>query len=468
MPILFDPQLRRDLDDFLARYEIAGISHIPIERFAETDFPVRYSKQEHQALSEVVARLLRLERLRSGHERCFGSLDERDLVRDALDPSLESWRKEVAGPALIRLALMDCRERLRRLARLAEEEKSWDAIRRLNSGLTNQKVAVLGTMSALVSWLRGELMEIADLISQVPSVPVELLPQPAWKLYVELQARAEQLNAAADRCDSFDELEYLDAYRAQHGQLDAALGSLSRYNPIFDIFDSDFSPFNNPAAATYRPVRKILAQGVALLDIDNERLSGLRISPDSIQPAIDEAYRLTDEKNPFWEFIGSDIFRPEDWKANRDELAPLKLLRPQTMNFELRAGVMELSYAFIFGQWASVQALSRALLEQAVKLNCQRLGIELRHANGNNDYKSLDALIKELKKNFPNIVTDIVEENMTVVRKKGNTILHGDNNRGRQKEPVDRAHRMANMRQDAIRSIRSLYQILEALPKLAR
>lgn len=463
MPTPFDPQLRQDLDEFLARYEIASISCTPIEHFAEIDFPVRDQKREHQALSELVAQLLRLERLRSGHERCIGSLDERDLVREALEPSWESWHKEIARPALSRLAFLDCRERLPRLARLAEEEKAYYAIRRLNSGLADEKMAVLGKMSALVSWLREEFIEITELTSQVSDLPIALLPQPAWMVYVELQARAEQLDVAADACQDVDEPEYLDAYLAQHGQLDAALGNLSTYQSVFDILDSDFSAFDNPGAAKYRPVRKILELGVSLLAVDNERLSREHISPETIQPAIDEAFRFTDAENALWEFIGSDIFRPEDWKANRDALVPLKLLPPQAISFDLRMGVMELSYAFIFGQWASVQALSRAVLEQAVKLNCERLGIDLRYPYGKKEYKSLDTLIEDLGTHFPGIVGD-----MDVVRRYGNRILHGDNDRGRKIAPADRVSRMATMRQDAILSIRSLYQALEALPKLAR
>jgi hypothetical protein len=390
----FDPQLRLDLNEFLDCYRIADIGDIPIERFAEIDFPVRYQKQEHQALSGLVARLLRLERLRSGYGRCIGSLDERDLVRDALDPSLESWHKEIARPALVRLALLDLRERLPRLAMMAEEEKSCDAIRCLNSERADEKMAVLGKMSALVSWLREESIEIAELTSQVPDLPVELLPQPTWNLYIELQARAEELDSATDACQDVDELDYLDAYLAQCKQLDAAIGSLSTYDPIFDSLDDDFSAFNNPAVTKYRPVRRILERGVALLNVDHEQVSGEWISPDSIQPAIDEAFRLTDAENAIWEFIGSDIFRPEDWKANRDALVPLKLLRPQTINFELRAGVMELSHAFVFGHWASVQALSRALLEQAIKLNCERLGIDLRYTYGKKEYKSLESFLQ--------------------------------------------------------------------------
>lgn len=303
---------------------------------------------------------------------------------------------------------------------------------------------------------------MAELTTQVPNLPVELLPQPAWNLFVELQAQAEQLGAANERCENVDEPEYLDAFLGKHGQLDEAHGSLATYGPIFDAFDSDFSAYSNPVTAKYRAVRKILARGVALLHLDHDRLSGEGISPENVQLAIDEAFRLTDAENALWEFIGSDIFRPDDWKANRDALAPLKLLRPQIMNFELRMGVMELSHAFVLGQWISVQALSRALLEQAVKLNCERLDIDLTYTDAKKMVcrKSLHTLIEDLGAHFPDIVRE-----MGVVKEHGNRVLHVDYGRAGQRIQVGS---MATMREDAIRSIRSLYQVLEALPKLAR
>jgi hypothetical protein len=77
--------------------------------------------------------------------------------------------------------------------------------------------------------------------------------------------------------------------------------------------------------------------------------------------------------------------------------------------------------------------------------------------------EALETLIKELREHFPGIVGD-----MNVVRQHGNRILHGDSDFGRKMTQMDRGRRMASMRQDAILSIRSLFQALEALPKLAR
>ena len=106
-------------------------------------------------------------------------------------------------------------------------------------------------------------------------------------------------------------------------------------------------------------------------------------------------------------------------------LVLLKLLPPQAISFDLRMGVMELSHAFIFGQWASVQALSAPCSNRQSSFNCERLGIDLRYPYGKKEYKSLDTLIEDLGTHFPGIVGD-----MDVVRRYGNRILHGDNDRG--------------------------------------
>ena len=94
-------QLIRDLGNFLSRHQIEKIQEIPIEMFVMFEFPRVDQKSEHLELSELVAKLMRFERLWALQQRLHGRLDESDLVRNAPDPAIIDWRNTVAGPALI-------------------------------------------------------------------------------------------------------------------------------------------------------------------------------------------------------------------------------------------------------------------------------------------------------------------------------------------------------------------------------
>ncbi|MBK7422524.1 MAG: hypothetical protein IPJ48_05175 [Propionivibrio sp.] len=151
MPITIDPELREDLNQFLVRYQIENVAETPVSVFAAMEFPRLDKISEHQALSELVSRLLKLERLLSRHTRSLGRLDEQDLVRAAVDDDL-TWQDSIGRPALVKLGLLDCRERLGRLVCLANEASALHAIDRLNSPSAGSHYRVL---ERCLRWLLG-------------------------------------------------------------------------------------------------------------------------------------------------------------------------------------------------------------------------------------------------------------------------------------------------------------------------
>ena len=186
-PTNLDPDLPGDLEDFLEKYELQEIVTVPLDRVSEMEFPVRGRKAEHQALSSLVARMLRIERLVSRHTADLSTLDEQDLIRGQLDPGLREWRDTVGQAAIVRLALLDCRERLPRLLQLAEEERRLRVLERLSVPRLREEPEDLGAMEAVAVWLLSELRAISSLADQVKELPTELLPQPAWQRYLELR-----------------------------------------------------------------------------------------------------------------------------------------------------------------------------------------------------------------------------------------------------------------------------------------
>lgn len=84
----FEPGLPADLALFLEECGLQEIVDLPLDRVAEMEFTVRGREAEHRALSSLVARILRVERLISRHTADVLTLDERDLIRGQLDPGL--------------------------------------------------------------------------------------------------------------------------------------------------------------------------------------------------------------------------------------------------------------------------------------------------------------------------------------------------------------------------------------------
>jgi hypothetical protein len=212
----------------------------------------------------------------------------------------------------------------------------------------------------------------------------------------------------------------------------------------------------------YDRVRRVL--GDALNCLSKDQIDAIAVSfpsREALTEAIDEADHLTDRGSALWELMGTEIFRPDDWKANRDALQPLLLKQPQRVRHDIRSMLMDVAHAFVLGQWAAVSALSRAVLERAVKVNWVSLGYAIKDVSGKVKYRDLDTMIDDVGKQFPSLVGD-----MDLVRRCGNNILH--EGRSITDGAGDRASQMARMRSDALESIESLYRSLAGLPTLAK
>lgn len=463
-PTNLDPELPGDLEVFLEEYELQEIVTVPLDRVAEIEFPVCGRKAEHQALSSLVARMLRIERLVSRHNADLLTLDERDLIRGQLDPELREWRGAVGQAAIVRLALLDCRERLPRLLQLAEEERRLRVLERLSVPRLREEPEDLGTMETVAVWLLSELRAISSLADQVKGLPTEFLPQPAWQRYLELRKLFTQLSVAIDRCDVLrnEDVRICRAYLQKHQALVEALGVLPEYDGLLEFTDWELSIELPARSLKYERVRKVLGDALACLSEDQKDAIAFSFpSMQSLIETIEVADRLTVRGNSLWEFMSTEIFRPEDWKANRDALKPLLLKQHQYVSHEIRSLLMEVAHSFVLGQWAAVAALSRAVLERAVKFNWVYLGFANKDASGKVKYPGLDTMIDDVGKRFPELVGD-----MDLVRRYGNKVLH-ESQRGTG-EAGDRASQMAQMRRDALESIESLYRSLAGLPKLTK
>ncbi|MBK7422523.1 MAG: hypothetical protein IPJ48_05170 [Propionivibrio sp.] len=108
------------------------------------------------------------------------------------------------------------------------------------------------------------------MISQVPELPFELLPHPAWSLFKDLSAQKDQIETAANYEPRNEELEYLVAYLAKNQALVDSLGSLETNSDIFDMFKPEFALLASNTQVNYRLARQVLEIGVGLVEVDWE------------------------------------------------------------------------------------------------------------------------------------------------------------------------------------------------------
>ena len=145
-------------------------------------------------------------------------------------------------------------------------------------------------------------------------------------------------------------------------------------------------------------------------DHTQEKLLECDSSPDSIH------YKITTNLN---NILGKHFFRPDEWIENEDDCPPFFI--SEKIPPHVKSRIIEIRKSFIFGNWMSVIALSRCLLEYAIidrkdflKLDEKR---DIYDDKGNK--KPLTALIKTACE-----VTPELTDGMHLIRKQANEIMH--------------------------------------------
>jgi hypothetical protein len=116
-----------------------------------------------------------------------------------------------------------------------------------------------------------------------------------------------------------------------------------------------------------------------------------------------------------------ELFRPRDWLANLNKLKPI-MLDEGDLNTLCRRMLLQVWTSFVFGQWAAVLALSRAILEYAIN-DCLRDTLtgsdRERRAKARN---GLGDLIKALIHHRP--VLERIRADMDFIKEHGDKTLH--------------------------------------------
>ena len=111
-------------------------------------------------------------------------------------------------------------------------------------------------------------------------------------------------------------------------------------------------------------------------------------------------------------------FKPDKWIENAELTRTIMLGGKSVLQADVGSRLIEVFRSFIFGNWLSVIALSRAALEYALFNNCRKKwGISPMDEKG--DYISLQDLIREVSRHDQELGTL-----MDFIRKEGNKALH--------------------------------------------
>ena len=150
-------------------------------------------------------------------------------------------------------------------------------------------------------------------------------------------------------------------------------------------------------------------------EYDPKRLLECDSSPDSIH------YKIITNLN---HILGKHFFKPDAWIENEDECTPFFVATEVPPH--VRCRISEIRNSFIFGNWMSVIALSRCLLEYAIIDRKDVLKLDEKWGVGEDNGKTTP-LIDLIE--ITCTVTPELKSGMHLIRQKANEIMHPSPNK---------------------------------------
>ncbi|WP_303293825.1 hypothetical protein [Marinobacter sp. ST-43] len=184
-------------------------------------------------------------------------------------------------------------------------------------------------------------------------------------------------------------------------------------------------------------------------DLATERLEDLL----DYDPPEHLEYMADEELVALKELVSAKFFEPDEWHANMKELKPVVSSRRSDMlPYHVRVRIKEIYRSFIFGNWQSVAAMSRGVVEYALIDRAGSLGYEAyeNDRSGKGRPKSLRYLIGHAGEILPHVATD-----MDAIREYGNEVMHPEKTKKMRTLPLSR--------KQAIDCIDRVKRVLEAV-----
>ncbi|KAA1172799.1 hypothetical protein FWJ25_13375 [Marinobacter salinexigens] len=294
-------------------------------------------------------------------------------------------------------------------------------------------------------------------------------------------------------------LEDLDLSSLEEGQAELIKGKLLRIDhaaikvreylqgevansevPLFSGSKSLLTYFEHEYQPRADVIRNIAifgdAQGVTLedllagsgLSLGNPTKSSQKSTPilDAFDLATEQLENLLDYDPPehleymadeelvaLKELVSAKFFEPDEWHANMKELKPIvSSRRSEMLPGHVRERIKEIYRSFIFGNFQSVAAMSRGVMEYALIDRAGSLGYEAyeNDKSGKGRPKSLRYLIDHAGEMRPHIASD-----MDAIREYGNDVMHP--------EKTKKIRSFLLSRQRAIDCIDRVKRVLEAV-----
>lgn len=184
-------------------------------------------------------------------------------------------------------------------------------------------------------------------------------------------------------------------------------------------------------------------------DLATERLEDLL----DYDPPEHLEYMADEELVALKELVSAKFFEPDEWHANMKELKPVVSSRRSDMlPHHVRVRIKEIYRSFIFGNWQSVAAMSRGVMEYALIDRASSLGYEAYEdgRSGKGRPMKLGYLIDHAGKILPLVASD-----MDKIREYGNEVMHPEKTKKMRAFPLSR--------KQAIDCIDRVKRVLEAV-----
>lgn len=142
----------------------------------------------------------------------------------------------------------------------------------------------------------------------------------------------------------------------------------------------------------------------------------------SLDPPEDLTDMADEELIDLQYIVSASFFRPDEWYENMKELRPVaSKRRSEMLPNHVRVRIKEIFRSFTFGNWQSVAAMSRGVLEYALIDRAGALGYEAYEQDqfGKLRPVSLRQLVHRASDLLPSVVED-----MEAIREYGNEVMH--------------------------------------------
>jgi hypothetical protein len=415
-------EVNKDLPALREMFHTASLERLSLD--AAMNCEIEYAGANGRSILERAYEELWVVRANYDAHESIGEWSTEELVKPALTACERRFIEEVVRPLTPVLGAVRLREKARDLARCIEflKEKKWLAITLSDERFDHPRewVACVECCRTLDQLWTG----LEDQFQSEPSLGVTCLPVQLSKVLEAFETfRGPVSKALGTEPRAYERGEEEYRYWEDRAE-DLGLPDVSSLPLPIGVLHPRFVWHRGGAFHRLWRIRRILRSALDYwTSCAEDREADILLGKNESEVARLALDFLQDDS--IWVVLAKDFFQPDMWVAHSADAKAIMLRDPMRLNARERILLTEIYHSFVLGQWNSVAALSRALLERAIKSRAASIGISVNWIDGATSpgrtprAKTLEALIDDVSKVLPKLASD-----MDRVRRAGNRVLH--------------------------------------------